>query len=117
MSRRRALLTVLALFGAALAALLIVAVGFWATWQQASAVAYRHSFDKLDSPWLWFLRFVCTPFLTAGFKLGLKSPIAFAVEAVMDLVFWTLLSLVFVQRIGRRSRGLGLAFKRKVLYC
>jgi hypothetical protein len=101
-NRRRALLTVLALFGGALAALLIVAVGFWATWQQASALAYRHSFDKLDSPWLWFLRFVCTPFLTAGFKLGLKSPIAFAVEAVMDLVFWTLLSLVFVQRIGGR---------------
>ena len=97
----------LVLFGAILVALLVTAIGFWATWRQASALAYRHSFRSLDSPWLWFLRFVCTPFLTAGFKLGLDSPVAFAVELVLGIVFWTVLCLAFFRRItGARAAEL-----------
>ena len=88
-------------FAAGLMALVITAVGFWATWQQASALAYRHSFDKLASPGLWFLRFLCTPFLASGFKLGLDSPPAFAVELVLGILFWTVLSYAFLRRLAR----------------
>jgi hypothetical protein len=92
--------------GAFIAAVLTAAGGFWATWQQAAPMAYLHSFKAFDSTWLWFLRFVCSPFLSAGFELGLESPIEFVVELILDLAFWFVLFGLFLRWLLRRMRSM-----------
>ncbi len=87
--------------GAFSAAVLTTAGGFWATWQQAAPVAHFGSFRAFDSTWLWFIRFFCTPFLSAGFRLGLRSPLAFAVELILGIGFWS----VLFDSLFRRIRG------------